>query len=93
MHDDLHKFTDNMVFDYHECGKLLPHYLTDMPDTLWIDRDGKEYVSHQRCGVCLQPARYMMGMGDFLEALASMGSLSNQYSEMEIDELLQDGVL
>lgn len=93
MHDDLHEFTDNMVFDYHECGKLLPHYLVDMPDTLWIDRDGKEYVSHQRCGVCLQPARYMMGMGDFLEALASMGSLSNQYSEMEIDELLQEGVL
>lgn len=93
MKGDLHNFTDNMVFDYKECGKLLPHYLTDMPDTKWIDRDGNEYISTQRCGVCLQPARYMMGMGDFLEALASLGSLSNQYSELEIDELLQDGVL
>lgn len=87
--DDLHNFTDQMVFNYEECGKLIPHYLVDMPETTWKDRDGNLYVSDQTCGVCLQPARYVMGMGEFIETLASLGSLSNQYSEMEIDELVK----
>lgn len=89
--DDLHNFTDQMVFDYKECGKLIPHYLTDMDGVVWEDRDGNLYKSDQTCGVCLQPARYVMGMGEFLETLASLGSLSNQYSEMEIDELVKVG--
>lgn len=88
LNDDLNELNENMVFDYKECGKLIPHYLTDMGETVWIDRDGKRYVSHQSCGVCLQPARYIPNMGDFFEVLASMGSLSNQYSEMEIAELM-----
>ena len=91
--DDMNNFKDDIIFDYKECGKLMPHYLTNQKKVRWIDRDGIEYISKQKCGVCLQPARYMMGMGDFLETLASMGSLSNQFSEMEIEELMEMGGL
>ena len=91
LHDNMDNFRDDMVFDYKECGKLISHYLTDMDNVTWIDRDGKKYISKQTCGVCLQPARYVLGLGDFIETLAALGSLSNQYSEMEMSELLKLG--
>lgn len=87
--DDLKNLNEKMVFGYKECGKLIPHYLTEQGEVIWEDRDGKRFVSHQSCGVCLQPAKYIPDMGDFFEVLASMGSLSNQYSEMEIEELME----
>lgn len=87
--DDLKNLNSDMVFDYKECGKMIPHYLTDMGEVIWEDRDGKRYTSNQSCGVCLQPAKYIPDMGDFFEVLASMGSLSNQYSEMDIEELMR----
>ena len=91
LHDNMDELRDNMSFDYKECGKLISHYLTDMPPITWRDRDGNLYESNQTCGVCLQPARYLMGLGDFIETLVALGSLSNQFSELEIDDLLAIG--
>lgn len=89
LNNDINNLSDHMQFDYKQCGKLISHYLTDMDHVVWEDRDGHLYNSRQTCGVCLQPARYLMGLGDFLETLASLGSLSNQFSEMEISDLLK----
>ena len=88
LHDSIDKFKDGLLFDYKECSKLLPHYNTDQPVTKWIDRDGRVYVSRETFGITLQPARYRLSLGQsFLDVLASLGSLSNQFSEMDINDL------
>ena len=92
LNDNIDNFKDGLVFDYKECNKLLPHYHNDQPPTKWIDRDGNEYVSHERYGITLQPARYVLNRGQyFIDVLAAMGSLSNQFSELTIDELQKIG--
>ncbi len=88
LHDDIANFKDGLVFDYRECGKLLPHYNTEQPPTLWIDRDGNPYLSRDRYGITLQPARYVLDRGQtFIDVLEAMGSLSNQFSELSVDDL------
>lgn len=89
--NDINNLKDDMEFDYRDCGRLISHYLTDMQDVVWEDRDGNRYVSKQTCGVCLQPTRYQLGMGEFLDVLVSLGSLSDQYSELDISDLMQIG--
>lgn len=88
LHDNIDNFRDGLVFNYRECGKLLPHYRNDQPATTWIDRDGRVYVSHDKFGITLQPARYELSIGQsFLDALDALGSLSNNFSELTIEEL------
>lgn len=88
LENDINNFKDGLIFDYAECNKLLPHYNTAQPVTKWIDRDGNEYTSHDKYGITLQPARYILNRGQyFIDVLAALGSLSNQFSEMSIDDL------
>lgn len=86
--DDINNFADGLVFDYKDCGKLIPHYRTDQKPTKWIDRDGREYICTDQYGVTLQPTRYVLGRGqDFIDTLDAMGSLSNMISELTYEEL------
>lgn len=87
--NDISNFKDGLVFGYKECNKLLPHYNTEQPTTTWIDRNGRKYVSRETFGITLQPARYALTLGQsFIDVLSALGSLSNQFSEMEITDLV-----
>ena len=87
LQNDIERFTDQMVFDYEECGRLIPHYNTDQPDADWIDENGKHYLSRYRYGITLQPTRYDFNIHSLLDVLVARGSLSNSLSEMDVDEL------
>lgn len=87
LHDDIENFTDQMVFDYEECGRLIPHYNDDQPDVTWMDENGKLYESHYRYGITLQPTRYDFNIHSLLDVLVARGSLSNTLSEMDVDEM------
>ena len=86
--NDLNKFTDDCTFGYEACKKLIPHYNDNQPESVWRDDNGIEYKSTYQYGITLQPAQYHLGMGNFLEILLSMGSLSDRFSEMDIDDLV-----
>ena len=85
--DDMNEFNDETVFDYDHTKKLIPNYRDDMSQVKWVDDQGVEYVSKYRFGVCMQPVRYVMNLTKFFDVLAALGSLSDQYSEMEIEDL------
>lgn len=87
LHNDMNRFTDQMVFDYEECGRLIPHYNDDQPDVIWKDENGKLYESHYRYGITLQPTRYDFNIHSLLDVLVARGSLSNSLSEMDVDEM------
>ena len=87
LHDDIERFNDQMVFDYEECGRLIPHYNDDQPDTDWIDENGKHYLSSYRYGITLQPTRYDFNIHSLLDVLVARGSLSNSLAEMDIEDL------
>ena len=87
LNDDIDNLRENMVFDYKESGKLIPHYNTDQPDCTWIDAAGSVYHSDYRYGITLQPARYDYNIGAFLEALVMRGQLSDQLAEMSNSQL------
>ena len=88
--DDMDNFTDETVFDYEHTKKLIPNYRDDMTAVKWVDDQGVEYVSTYRFGVCMQPVRYVMNISDFFDVLAALGSLSDQYSELDIEDLMKD---
>ena len=87
LHNNIDNLKENMVFDYSESGKLIPHYNTDQPDCTWIDAAGDVYRSDYRYGITLQPARYDYNIGAFLEALVMRGQLSDQLAEMSNSQL------
>ena len=88
--NSMKNFTNKTVFDYKHTKKLIPKYRDNMGAVKWVDDQGAEYVSKYRFGVCMQPVRYLMDITDFFDTLASIGSLSDQYSEMDVSELLDD---
>lgn len=87
LHDDMNRFNDQMVFDYEECGRLIPHYNDDQPDVIWKDENGKHYLSRYRFGITLQPTRYDFNMHSLLDVLVARGSLSNSLAEMDVEDL------
>lgn len=80
-------FTLETEWNVKESGKLSCHYCEEQPETIWRDRDGNEYVSHERYGIVLEPASFSMSISDdyeiFLEMIDS-GELSEYYEEPEI---------
>lgn len=65
--DDIHNFTNNLVFEYDTAGKLASVYNDDQLPFIFYDYQGKVYKSTQKHGVILQPAEYSMSMTEEFE--------------------------
>lgn len=66
-------FNDNTLWTTKESQKLCCYYVDDQPETHWMGRDGKVYVSHDKYGVCLKPVTFDLSLSDdfvaFLELI------------------------
>lgn len=69
LHDDIRKFTKNLVFNYKEAGKMISVYTDEQPEFTFYDKDGKPYTSKQRHGVVLQPTTYNMTIDPLFEQI------------------------
>lgn len=60
----IEEFNDGLIFDVDHAGKLLPHYLDDMPQVTWNKGQYDEYVptSEHKHGICMQPTTYSLGI-------------------------------
>lgn len=65
--DDFH---NGVTWDSKDSGKLIAYYNDDQKPTLWIDRDGNEYVSNDKFGIALKPTTFDLSISDeFMEFL------------------------
>lgn len=64
-------FTNNAFWTTAESHKVCCYYNDEQPEgQRWIGRDGKEYISNDKYGVCLKPVTFDLHMsGEFIEFL------------------------
>lgn len=67
----LDDFNDDTLWTTSESKKVCCYYNDNQPiGQKWIGRDGKEYVSNDKYGVCLKPVTFDLSMsGEFIEFL------------------------
>ena len=88
LHGSLDNLTNDLVFNYHECGKMISNYNRDQPPCIWTDENGVKYKSYYKYGLNLQPTKYRLSLpAEFLQVLQALGALSCKMSRMTIDEL------
>ena len=58
---DISKFTETLVFDYNQSGRLVHYYIDDQPEVTFTDIDGNIYTSNYKYGIVLQPTTYTLG--------------------------------
>lgn len=88
LHGSVDNLRDNMIFDYKESQRKVSQYNTDQPECVWIDDQGRRYLSRYKYGLALQPARYEVNLGaDFIEVLAMLHTLASGFSGKTVDEL------
>lgn len=72
------EFTDGMFWNTLESHKQMAHYNDKQPHCIWTDRDGNEYESDDKYGICIQPTTFDLSLSDefshFLQLL-QMGAL------------------
>ena len=74
-------FNDGLVWNTRESEKVIAMYNDSQPDTVWTDRDGNQYKSKDRFGICLQPTTFDLSISGefkrFLRTLAT-GKIDNE---------------
>lgn len=90
LHGDLDNLTDDLVFDYNECGRKISTYNRNQPPCIWIDEEGRAYGSSYKFGLNLMPSQYRLSLPqEFIDTLNLIGSLSSRLSSISIDKLSQ----
>ena len=63
-------FSNETLWTTEESGKVCCYYNDNQPKTVWTGRDGKEYISEDKFGVCLKPVTFDLSMsGEFISFL------------------------
>lgn len=60
LNNDLHNFTNGLVFDYKTANKLTSVYIDDQEPFIFRDYQGKVFKATQKHSIVLQPAEYSM---------------------------------
>ena len=84
----LENFTENMVFDYEECKRLVMTYVDEMPKCVWNKGKDDEYLSDQKYGINALPSTYTMGMSDdFLIYLSQLCDFKDNFKNLTNKQL------
>lgn len=81
---DLKNFKDGLVFNYHQSGRSVATYLSDMPILKYPDG----YISNYKYGINLMPTTYTLGLsGDYKFLLQTIEELKPNFRELNAREL------
>lgn len=65
-------FLKPLVWDTSESKKLIAYYNDNQPACKWIDRDGNEYFTDEKYGVCLLPTTFDLSLTNEYEKFLEM---------------------
>jgi hypothetical protein len=74
--DDL---CNNIYWTPAESGKLMAHYVDDMPHTIWTDKQGNKYESDDKYGIMLEPVGFDLSLAAEYEELLNFLSGNSEY--------------
>lgn len=77
-------FNNHITWNSKESNKLISYYNDNqLPNMLWIDKDGNGYESSDKYGLCLMPTSFDMSLSDDYEAFIALihGDTKSGYFE------------
>ena len=76
-------FTNHTVWCSYMSEKLMSMYNDDQSKALWIDRNGVQYTSDDKFGICLKPVQFDLSMTTEYETLIDCMDYSNDWEMPE----------
>lgn len=88
LNGNIKNFTDGLVFDYDNCGKLISTYISDQRPLKWQAGKYDEYISSNKHAINLQPTTYTMSLErDYVELLSMIADDAKQNLSLSAEEL------
>lgn len=87
LRNDLHNFSENMIFSYENSGRMIATYLDVMPTVTYRKGHYDEFMSKYRYGINLMPTTYEAGISYDYDFLLQSTDIKENFSDLSIEDL------